>query len=172
MTKLFLFLTLWGSMATANDFYSFTVKKSDGTNQPLSEYKGKVVLVVNVASKCGYTPQYTGLETLYKKYREKGLVILGFPCNQFGGQEPGTNQEIQKFCQLKYGVDFPVMGKIEVNGSNADPLYSWLKSKAVEKGDIKWNFTKFLVNRKGEVVGRFGSGTTPEELAAPIEKAL
>lgn len=156
----------------SQDFYSFKVKKADGTDQDLSEYKGKVVLVVNVASKCGYTPQYTGLETLYKKYRDKGLVILGFPCNQFGGQEPGSNQEIQKFCQLKYGVDFPVMGKIEVNGDKAEPLYTWLKSKASEKNDIKWNFTKFLVNRKGEVIGRFGSGTSPEELASPIEKAL
>jgi glutathione peroxidase len=167
-----------GSNAVANensDFYGFTVKKSDGSPQSLADYNGKVVLVVNVASKCGFTPQYAGLEDLWKKYRDKGLVILGFPCNQFGAQEPGSNQEIQSFCKLKYDVDFPIFSKIDVNGDSADPLYKWLKKNApgiLGTEAIKWNFTKFLVGKNGKVIERYAPTTEPKSLAADIEKAL
>ena len=157
------------------NIYSFSVQKSDGETQALEAYKGKVMLIVNVASRCGNTQQYEGLEELYRKYKDKGLVILGFPCNQFGGQEPGTNQEIQSFCKLTYGVTFPVMGKIEVNGKNESPLYRWLKANVPgtrQAEPISWNFTKFLVNRKGEVVKRFASGDKPEDLVKPIEALL
>lgn len=159
----------------AADLYSFNVIKSDGSEQKLSEFQGKVVLIVNVASQCGYTPQYEGLEELYKKYQSKGLVILGFPSNQFGGQEPGTNQEIQSFCRLNYGVTFPVLAKVEVNGEQTIPLYEWLKSSApgvLGSKAIKWNFTKFLVNRHGQVVKRFAPQDKPESLAKPIEDLL
>ncbi len=161
--------------ADTRDFYSFKVKANDGTERALSDYKGKVVMVVNVASKCGFTKQYKGLEDLYKKYHEKGFVILGFPCNQFGAQEPGSNEEIQKFCKLTYDVDFPVMSKIDVNGDKADPLYAWLKSNAkglLGSEAIKWNFTKFLVGRNGKVIERFAPQTEPEATAKDIEKAL
>lgn len=154
---------------------SFTVKAPNGKIQNLGDFSGKVVLIVNVASKCGFTPQYEGLEALHLKYREQGLVILGFPCNQFGAQEPGTNEEIQSFCKMNYGVTFPVMAKVEVNGEGADPLYKWLKSSA--KGiagteAVKWNFTKFLVGRDGKVITRFAPQTEPKSLEKDIEKAL
>lgn len=161
--------------AMQKTIYDFTVKDAEGGEYKLSELKGKVVLVVNVASKCGFTPQYKGLEELYAKYSAQGLAVIGFPCNQFGGQEPGTNAEIQHFCRLNYGVTFPVMGKLEVNGAGADPLYVHLKNSApglLGSEAIKWNFTKFLVDRTGKVIARYAPATKPEELAQDIEKAL
>ncbi|MDM5270919.1 glutathione peroxidase [Sulfurovum sp. zt1-1] len=155
--------------------YDFKVKSIDGQETTLAPYKGNVLLIVNVASKCGYTPQYEGLESLYKKYKEKGLVVLGFPCNQFANQEPGTEKEIQNFCRINYGVTFPMFSKIEVNGDNAHPLYVYLKSKQtgiLGTEAIKWNFTKFLVDKEGKVVARFGSSTKPEELEEEIETLL
>ena len=159
----------------SNTVYDFTCLTNTGKEKPLSEYEGKVLLVVNTASKCGFTPQFEGLEELYKKYKDKGLEILGFPCNQFGKQDPGSNDEITEFCQLNYGVSFPMFGKIEVNGSGADPLFEHLKSEApglLGSKKIKWNFTKFLVNRDGDVVKRYGSATKPEQIAADIERLL
>jgi glutathione peroxidase len=154
--------------------YDFSPKLNNGTDQSLAAYKGQVVLIVNTASKCGFTPQYKGLQELYAKYHDKGLEILGFPCDQFGHQEPGSDAEIASFCELNYGVSFPLFSKIEVNGDGAHPLYKWLKS---EKGGllsdaIKWNFTKFLVNKQGTVVERFAPTTTPEKIAADIEREL
>ncbi len=157
------------------NIYDFKVKNAEGGDYSLSGLKGKVVLIVNVASKCGFTPQYEGLEALYKKYAAKGLAVIGFPCNQFGNQEPGTNKEIQHFCRLNYGVTFPVMGKLEVNGPGADPLYVYLKAAApgvLGSGAIKWNFTKFLLDREGRVINRYTSATKPEAIAPDIEKAL
>jgi glutathione peroxidase len=141
----------------AESVYEFTVKDIDGNDVKLSEYKGKTLIFVNVASKCGFTPQYEGLQALYEKYKDKGLVILGFPCNQFGSQEPGTNEEIKEFCSVNYGVTFPMFDKIDVNGKEAHPLYDYLRSQA--KGTlgteaIKWNFTKFLVDKNGKVIDR------------------
>jgi glutathione peroxidase len=159
----------------ADTFFDFSAKAGDGSTVPLDEYKGKVVLVVNVASQCGYTPQYKGLESLYRKFKDKGLVILGFPCNQFGSQEPGTDEEIHSFCEMNYGVTFPVMSKIDVNGKNADPIYDFLKSHApgiLGTEMIKWNFTKFLVDKNGHVVERFAPKVEPEEIAPTIEKLL
>jgi glutathione peroxidase len=158
-------------MPTLHDFSATAI---DGTEQDLSAYDGKVVLVVNTASKCGFTPQYEGLEELYESYADQGLVILGFPCDQFGHQEPGAEAEIQEFCKLNYGVTFPMMAKIEVNGDGAHPLYQWLRA---EKGGIigskiKWNFTKFLVGKDGTVIDRYASTTKPEKLTGDIEKAL
>ncbi len=153
----------------------FTLPRLDGKDQPLSAYAGKVVLVVNVASKCGLTPQYEGLEALYKQYGDKGLVILGFPCNQFAGQEPGTSEDIAQFCALNYGVTFPVFERINVNGRWAHPLYKWLKSEApglLGSEAIKWNFTKFLIGRDGRVVKRFAPQDEPAVLAPDIEKLL
>ena len=164
-----------GGKKMQRTIYDLTVKTALEEPYRLSALKGKVALIVNVASNCGFTPQYAGLQALHVKYGERGLVVLGFPCNQFGGQEPGTNSEIQHFCRLNYGVDFPVMGKIEVNGPGADPLYVLLKEKApglLGSEAIKWNFTKFLVGRDGAVLGRYAPATKPEELAADIEKAL
>lgn len=155
--------------------YDFTVKDARGADYPLSELKGKVALIVNVASNCGFTPQYEGLEALYKKYAGRGFTVLGFPCNQFGGQEPGSNEQIQKFCSLNYGVTFPVMGKIDVNGEGADPLYGHLKAKApgvLGSEAIKWNFTKFLVGRDGRVIARYAPQAEPAGIAPDIEKAL
>jgi glutathione peroxidase len=157
------------------NLYSFTVKKADGQPQNLEDLKGQVVLVVNVASKCGFTGQYEGLEVLYKKFQNKKFNILGFPCNQFGGQEPGTNEEIQSFCKMNYGVSFPVLAKIEVNGNDQDPLYAWLKNAApgilgIEA--IKWNFTKFLVGADGQVIKRYAPQAKPEEIEKDIEEAL
>ena len=155
--------------------FDFSADSLDGTPQALSQYEGKVLLVVNVASKCGFTPQYTGLEKLWRDYRDRGLVVLGFPCDQFGHQEPGDAAEIRNFCSLTYDVDFPMFAKIDVNGANAHPLWKWLKQ---EKGGllgidaIKWNFTKFLVGRDGRVLKRYAPTDTPESLAADIEAAL
>ena len=144
----------------------------DGKPAPLSAYKGKVVLFVNVASKCGYTPQYTGLQSLYTKYKDKGLVIVGVPANNFGGQEPGTNEEIATFCSRNYNVTFPILSKVSVKGSDITPLYQYLTAN--NGGDVKWNFTKFLVGKDGKPVQRFEPGVTPDspELAMAIEKAL
>lgn len=153
----------------------FTLPLLDGTEQSLSAYQGKVVLVVNVASKCGLTPQYEGLEALYRQYKDQGLVILGFPCNQFAGQEPGTSEDIAQFCSLTYGVSFPVFERINVNGRWAHPLYKWLKAEApglMGLEAIKWNFTKFLIGRDGKVLQRFAPQTEPAEIAPEIEKLL
>jgi glutathione peroxidase len=155
--------------------YGFSVQDAEGKALSLKQYEGKVLLIVNVASKCGFTPQYEGLQALYAKYADRGLVVLGFPCNQFKSQEPGTNAEVQAFCKTTYGVTFPVMGKIDVNGKQTDPLYIYLKSQApgvLGSEAIKWNFTKFLVDRQGKVVERFGPPTAPAALAEPIEKLL
>jgi glutathione peroxidase len=155
--------------------YEFSAKTIDGKDQPLKEFKGKAMLVVNVASKCGFTPQYTGLEKLYKKYEAQGLVVLGFPCDQFGHQEPGNEEEIKNFCSLNYDVTFPMYAKVEVNGSNTHPLWKFLKK---EKGGllgidaIKWNFTKFLVDKNGEVVKRYAPTDTPESIEKDIAKLL
>ncbi|KAF0124331.1 MAG: glutathione peroxidase [Elusimicrobia bacterium] len=160
---------------TEKTVYDFTVRDARGADHPLSGLKGKVALVVNVASNCGFTPQYEGLEELHKKYGKLGLEVIGFPCNQFGGQEPGTNEQIQKFCSLNYGVTFPVMGKVEVNGKGSDLLYVHLKEKApgvLGSEAIKWNFTKFLVGRDGRVISRYAPQVKPAALAPDIEKAL
>lgn len=154
--------------------YDFTATDIDGQPRDLSEYAGKALLIVNVASRCGFTPQYTGLEKLWSDYRERGLVVLGFPCDQFGHQEPGDEAEIKHFCSLNYDVDFPLFSKIDVNGANTHPLYKWLKE---EKGGllgsaIKWNFTKFLVGRDGKVRKRYAPTDTPESLSKDIEAAL
>lgn len=148
----------------------FTLPLLDGTSQPLSAYRGKVVLLVNTASQCGHTPQYQGLEALWRDYREQGLVVLGFPCNQFGGQEPGTAAEIAAFCEVNFGVSFPLFARIEVNGPGTHPLYGWLK--AGHPGDIEWNFAKFLVGRDGRVAARFAPDTQPADLAGAIEQHL
>ena len=153
----------------------FTLPLLDGTDQPLAAYDGKVLLIVNVASKCGLTPQYRGLEALYRQHRDKGFVILGFPCNQFAGQEPGTAAEIAAFCSTTYDVTFPIFARIDVNGDTAHPLYQWLKASApglLGSEAIKWNFTKFLIDRQGHVVERFAPTTEPEEMAPAIEKLL
>lgn len=155
--------------------YDFSARLIDGTEQPLSAYRNKVVLVVNVASKCGFTPQYAGLEKLWIDYRDQGLVVLGFPCNQFGDQEPGTETEIAAFCDLNYNVSFPMFAKIEVNGDSAHPLYQWLKRQApgvLGLQAVKWNFTKFLVDPSGAGVTRFGSDVEPASLAGEIEALL
>ncbi|TXL61280.1 glutathione peroxidase [Aeromicrobium terrae] len=158
-------------MTTIHDFSATTI---DGVEQQLADYKGKVVLVVNTASQCGFTPQYGGLEKLYEQYAERGLVVLGFPCDQFGHQEPGSEDEIATFCETSFGVTFPMFSKVEVNGKNAHPLYQWLKTekKGVLGGAIKWNFTKFLVDPEGNVVQRYGSATKPEDIADDIEALL
>lgn len=156
-------------------FYDFNAKSITGEEVSMSAYKGKVVLVVNVASKCGFTPQYEGLEKLYQDYKSQGLEILGFPCNQFGGQEPGTHEQIQNFCKVNFGVTFPLFAKIDVNGEHTHPLYAHLKSKApgfLGTEGIKWNFTKFLIDRQGNVIRRYGSSTKPEKIAKDIEKLL
>ncbi len=154
--------------------HDFQVKDAKGNIISLKDYAGKVLLIVNTASKCGFTPQYAGLEELYKSYQAKGLEILGFPCDQFAHQEPGSNEEIQTFCQMNYGVTFPVMAKIEVNGNNAEPLFKYLRSQTKELlGDaIKWNFTKFLINKEGHVVKRFAPNFEPSDIAPEIEKLL
>lgn len=151
------------------------VKSASGEDVPFSNYRGKALLIVNTASRCGYTPQYEGLQKLYRKYRDRGFEILAFPCNQFGAQEPGSDSEIQEFCRLNYSVEFPVFAKIEVNGAGAHPLYVWLKSAApgiLGTEAIKWNFTKFLVARDGVKVERFAPQDKPETLEKAIEKAL
>lgn len=162
-------------MKTQKNIYDFTFKNAAGQNIDLSQYKNKVVLVVNVASRCGFTPQYKGLETLYKDFKDQGLVILGFPCNQFGSQEPGNEIEIQQFCSLTYDVSFPIMSKVNVNGSDAEPFYAHLKSSApgiLGTEGIKWNFTKFLIGKDGQVIKRYAPNTEPKDIASDIKKAL
>src|SRR5882724_4699421 len=147
--------------------YEFAAKTIDGKDQKLDAWKGKVLLVVNVASKCGFTPQYKGLEALYRKYKDKGFAILGFPCDQFGHQEPGDENEIKNFCSLNYEVSFPMFAKVEVNGGGTHPLYQYLKSEApgvLGSEGVKWNFTKFLIDKSGKVVKRYGSVDTPEKI--------
>lgn len=156
------------------NIYDFKVRDAKGVEVPMTTYKGKVLLIVNTATGCGFTPQYEGLQKLYDKYRDKGLEILDFPCNQFGNQAPGTEEEIHEFCTLNYGTTFPMFRKIDVNGKNADPLYKFLKK---EKGgflgdEIKWNFTKFLISRDGKVVERYAPVTKPEMIEADILKLL
>ncbi|MCE7951934.1 MAG: glutathione peroxidase [Xanthomonadales bacterium PRO7] len=155
--------------------YDFSARTIDGDEQKLSAYKGKTLLVVNVASKCGFTPQYTGLEALYERFKDKGVVVLGFPCDQFGHQEPGDEAEIKNFCALTYDVKFPMFAKVEVNGANAHPLYKYLKSQAkglLGSESIKWNFTKFLVDADGKVVTRYAPTDTPEKIEKDIAAAL
>lgn len=168
-------ITMTTIAASAESIYDLKLKDIDGKDTTLAAYKGKVVLIVNVASKCGYTKQYTGLEALHQKYRGQGLLVLGFPCNQFGGQEPGTRAEIKEFCSSKYSVTFPLFDKIEVNGTNRHPLYGTLAGKdSPFPGDIKWNFNKFLVGKDGRVLKRFDSKVAPEseELTKAVEAAL
>ncbi len=170
-------LLMAGSLlAASSGVYSFTLNSIDGKPAPLANYKGKVVLIVNVASQCGYTPQYSALEATYEKYKEQGLVILGFPANNFGAQEPGTNEEIKTFCSRKYSVTFPMYSKISVKGDDQSPLYVYLTKDTGPgiSGEIKWNFTKFLVDRNGKVVQRFEPAVTPDskEVIAAIEQQL
>ena len=181
-----------------NTIYDFTALSNKGKEVNFADYQGKVLLIVNTASKCGFTPQYDGLEALYQKYKDPGLVIIGFPCDQFGHQEPGTDEQIEEFCRINHGVTFPLMSKIEVNGEGAHPIYQWLKSQAgfagfdpahpltkildemftkadpdyASKPDIKWNFTKFLISKEGKVVSRFEPTTEPQGMEESIEKAL
>lgn len=155
--------------------YEFSATDIDGVERSLSEYAGKALLIVNVASKCGFTPQYAGLEQLWRDYRDRGLVVLGFPCDQFGHQEPGDEAEIRSFCSLNYDVSFPMFAKIDVNGANAHPLWQWLKKEKgglLGIGAIKWNFSKFLLGRDGRVVARYAPTDTPASLAADIGKVL
>lgn len=158
-------------MTTAWDFSAKTI---DGLDQQLADYRGQVALVVNTASQCGFTPQYGPLQELYDRYADRGFVILGFPCDQFGHQEPGSEDEIATFCESRFGVKFPMFSKVDVNGSDAHPLYKWLKSEksGVLGGAIKWNFTKFLVDPQGNVVKRYGSTTKPQDIAEDIESLL
>lgn len=157
-----------------NSIYDFTMKDVDGNMIPLSDYKGKVLLIVNTATGCGFTPQYEGLQDLYEKYQEQGLEILDFPCNQFGGQAPGSDEEIVDFCQSRYGVTFKQFSKIEVNGENEAPLYTFLKEQqgGMLGSNIKWNFTKFLVDKNGKVIDRFAPVDKPEKLESKIKELL
>jgi glutathione peroxidase len=158
-----------------SSIYDFEAQQINGQNISLAGYKGKVLLIVNTASKCGFTPQFGGLEELHKAYTGKGLVVLGFPCNQFGSQDPGADGEIAEFCQLNYGVSFPMMGKIDVNGPAAHPLYKWLSAEApglLGSKSIKWNFTKFLVGKDGQVIRRYAPTDKPADLAKDVETAL
>ena len=159
----------------AASVWDFEAQSIAGQREPLARHKGKVLLIVNTASQCGFTPQFGGLEKLWETYRERGLVVLGFPSNQFGAQDPGSNDEISSFCQLNYGVSFPMMAKVDVNGAAAHPLYQWLCAEApglLGSKMIKWNFTKFLVGRDGQVIKRYAPQDAPEKLAADIESAL
>jgi glutathione peroxidase len=159
-------------MSSLHDFEATTI---DGTRRSLADLKGQVVLIVNTASECGFTPQFAGLEALWQRYRGQGLAVVGFPSNEFGHQDPGSNAEIADFCQSNYGVSFPMMEKIEVNGAGAHPLYRWLKEQApglLGTEGIKWNFTKFLIGRDGQVIKRFGPADKPESMAKDIEAAL
>jgi glutathione peroxidase len=163
---------------TAESVYEFSSPLLDGRILSLGEFRRCVLLIVNTASECGFTPQYDGLENLYRTYKDRGLVVLGFPCNQFGAQEPGTAEQIGEFCRSNYGVSFPMFARIDVNGTNAHPLYRFLKRNkpgilgSIIGGSIRWNFTKFLVDRNGNVVGRYGSATKPQSLTKPIERLL
>ena len=154
----------------ADDIYQFKVLDGNGDSVALSQYRGKVLLVVNTATQCGYTPQYTDLQRIYEAYKDSGFVILDFPCNQFGSQAPGSYDDIHNFCTSRYGITFPQFAKIDVNGANASPLYVWLKTK--KPGDIKWNFTKFLLDRKGEVIRRFEPANSMSTVESAIVKAL
>ena len=158
-------------MTSAHDFSATSI---DGIDRQLVDYKGKVILVVNTASQCGFTPQYKGLEELYRTYVDRGLVVLGFPCDQFGHQEPGNEEEIATFCERNFGVTFPLFAKVDVNGRDAHPLYQWLRSEksGMVGNKIRWNFTKFLIDPDGNVVNRYGSTTTPEQIADDIEALL
>jgi len=165
------------ALAASKSVYDFTLNSIDGQPSPLSSFKGKVVMLVNVASKCGYTPQYSALESTYEKYKDRGLVIVGIPANNFGAQEPGTNEEIKTFCSRKYNVTFPMMAKVSVKGSDQTPLYQFLTDKTLNPttGDeIKWNFTKFIFDRDGNAIARFEPEVTPDssQVTAAIEKAL
>jgi len=174
LLSILLTLTL-NAGATMKHFYDFNARTITGEEVSMTDYKGKVVLVVNVASKCGFTPQYEGLEKLYQDYQSQGFEILGFPCNQFRKQEPGTPEEIQNFCKVNFGVTFLLFEKIDVNGEHAHPLYVYLKAQApgfLGTESIKWNFTKFLIDREGNVIERYGSSTKPKEIAEDIEKLL
>jgi len=170
------FASLAAPLIAGESVYNFTLPSIDGEPTSLSTYKGKVILLVNVASRCGFTPQYSALESLYEKYKDQGFVILGFPANNFGGQEPGTNSEIKNFCTLKYNVTFPMFAKVSVKGDDCTPLYQYLTQQAnpAVVGDIKWNFTKFLVDRSGKVVARFESPVKPDspEVVEAIERLL
>ena len=163
---------------TSQSVFAFSAETLDGRQASLAEFAGKVLLIVNTASQCGFTPQFAGLEKLYRAYKDRGLEVLGFPCNQFGAQEPGSAAEIGAFCEQNYGVSFPMFAKIDVNGEKAHPLYRFLKKEKpgllgpLGNGAIKWNFTKFLVDRDGKVVARYASTTKPESLAKDIEKLL
>ena len=183
-------------LSVMSKIYEFKTRSNKGAEVDLAQYEGKILMIVNTASKCGFTPQYDGLEALYQKYKDQGLVIIGFPCDQFAGQEPGSNEEIAEFCRINHGVTFPLMAKTEVNGANAEPIFEYLKSqapteeynglkakaaaklfktisKSVEKdSDIKWNFTKFLVNRDGTSIKRYAPTTTPEEIEKDLEAML
>ncbi len=155
--------------------YDFAVRRLDGSETTLGDWRGKVLLIVNTASQCGFTPQYAGLEALYKKYKDRGFVVLGFPCNQFGAQEPGTAAEIGAFCERNYGVSFPMFDKIDVNGSNAHPLFAHLKQEAtgiLGTDGIKWNFTKFLIDREGKVIARYAPTTSPNALDSDVLELL
>jgi glutathione peroxidase len=166
-----------GVKMTEKNVLEFTMKNIDGKDVKMDDYRGKVLMIVNVASKCGYTPQYEGLESIYRKYKDQGLVVMGFPANNFLGQEPGTNEEIKTFCSTRYNVTFPMFSKISVKGDDIHPFYRFLTSKETNpefSGDISWNFNKFLVDRTGKVVDRFSTGEKPEseKIALAIEKAL
>ncbi|HVP45050.1 MAG TPA: glutathione peroxidase [Bryobacteraceae bacterium] len=169
-------LLIPAALFAASSVYDFTLPSIDGQDAPLSQFKGKALLLVNVASKCGYTPQYAGLEALYEKYKDEGLVVVGFPANNFGAQEPGTNAEIKTFCTRNYKVSFPMYAKVSVKGEDKTPLYHYLTEEAnpATNGDIRWNFTKFLVDRNGKVIARFESKVKPDdaELVEAVEKAL
>ena len=173
MLRQILFASVFTTMTfAASSVHEFTLKTIDGQPAPLAQYKGKVLLLVNVASKCGYTPQYAGLQSLYEKYKDRGLVVVGIPANNFGAQEPGTDAEIKTFCTRTYNVTFPMMSKVSVKGDDKTPLYGYLTD--ANGGDIRWNFTKFLVGKDGKVLERFESKVTPDspELAGAVEKAL
>lgn len=156
------------------NIYQFEAELLEGENKSFSDYQGKVLLIVNTASKCGFTPQFAGLEKLYEKYKDQGLEVLGFPCNQFGGQDPGTNEQIGSYCQRNYGVSFPMFAKVNVKGPEAHVIFRYLtnNSKGILGSGIKWNFTKFLINKKGEVINRYAPTTKPEDIEQDIEKAL
>ena len=158
-----------------HSIFDFDITLNNGKELSLTEQKDKVTLIVNTASKCGFTPQYKGLEALYQKYKDKGLEIIGFPCNQFGGQEPGTNEDISQFCEMNFGVTFPLSQKVDVNGDNAHPLFAYLKTEkpgVLGSTRIKWNFTKFLVNKEGQVIKRYSPTAKPEALERDIESLL
>jgi glutathione peroxidase len=163
------------STSSSQQWFGLSAKQMDGSTLPIESLRGRVVLVVNVASRCGFTPQYKQLQELHDRYGDKGLTILAFPCNQFGGQEPGSDSEVLQFCSTNYGVTFPVMSKVQVNGAEADPIYEYLKKQSpgvLGSESIKWNFTKFLVDPQGNVITRYASTTSPSDIAKDIEKLL